>query len=147
MKILLVNDQKSLSLDKTKIKKQISKIFLKEKIKTDEVVFYFVDEKTIKKLHKKFFNDPTLTDCITLPIDPPNCKKPHSILGEAFICTDTAIKYAKKHNIDQNHELTLYIIHCILHLIGYDDIDEIDEKIMRKKEKELINYLIQENIY
>jgi probable rRNA maturation factor len=141
MKIVLLDEQSSLEIDKELIEKQVFSILKKEKIKTDELILHFVDKKTIKKLHKKFFNDPTITDCISIPIDAISSTENPHILGEVFICTDVAIDYAKKNNLDPFFENSYYVIHSILHLIGYDDIDEKDREIMRKKENEIIDYL------
>lgn len=136
MLIKIINDQKTLKIDKKLIEKQIEIVLSKEKVKTDEVIIHFVDKKAIKKLHREFFNDPSVTDCITLPIDSPTDKKTlYHILGEAFICTDVAKDNAKEYKTSANYELSLYVIHSLLHLIGYDDIKEKDIKVMRKKEK------------
>jgi len=146
MKITISDTQKSIKLNKLKIKKIIRAIFEKEKIETDEVIFHFVDEKTIKDLHIKHFNDPASTDCITLALDPLNEKKPYHVIGECFICTDEAIIFSKENNLDKFKEITLYIIHTILHLIGFDDIKKNDKLVMRKKENEILSYLEMKNI-
>jgi probable rRNA maturation factor len=147
MKVTIINNQSVLIINKKKIEKQVKTILRKENISTDEVILHFVDDKTIKELHLKFFNDPTITDCISFPIDPPvKEKKCYHILGEAFICTKEAVRYSKSHNISPNEELILYIIHCILHLIGYDDINKKDINIMRKKENLYISLLKEKKI-
>jgi len=147
MKVTIVNEQSFLEISKDLIEKQIKAILKEEKIKTDEVILHFVDEKTIKKLHLKLFNDPNETDCITQPIDRPGSKTAmYHILGEAFICTEVAIKNAKEFKTTPYHELTLYIIHTILHLIGYDDINKDEVKIMRKKENYYLKLLKEKNI-
>lgn len=135
MKIIIINNQDSLRIINKKIEKQIKLILKEENIITDEIILHFVNEKTIKKFHLKYFNDPLVTDCISFPIDPPKENKTgYHVLGEGFICTPQAKKYSKKYKKDPYEELTLYIIHCILHLIGYDDINKKDAMIMRKKE-------------
>ena len=108
------------------MRKVISCLLKELRISTDEVIFHFVSERKICQLHKEFFNDPASTDCITFPIDPPDAEKSAShVLGEAFICPLTALTYAKLHKSDPYEELCRYIIHCILHLIGYTDIEPV----------------------
>ncbi|OGN59205.1 MAG: rRNA maturation RNase YbeY [Chlamydiae bacterium RIFCSPHIGHO2_12_FULL_27_8] len=142
MKITIINKQSSLKIFKTDISNKVKKILQKENILTDEVIINFVDTSEIIRLHKVFFNDPSSTDCISFPIDSYNeAKIGYSILGEVFICTDTAIEYAQENNISVNDELMLYLVHCILHLIGYDDKEKEDIEKMRKKEKEILNFL------
>jgi len=110
-----------------------------------EVIFHFVNEPEICELHEEFFDDPSTTDCISFPIDDEKTVE-NRILGEVFVCTDTAIKYAKEHNLDPYEEAYLYIVHGILHLIGFDDIKENDRIIMKKKEKQCMDFLKNENL-
>ena len=79
-----------------------------------------------------------------MPIDDPgpSCE----ILGEIFVCPDTAIVYSKRHKLDVYCECTLYIIHGILHLLGFDDIEEDEIAKMRAAEKELMNHLREKNL-
>ncbi|MFA6118969.1 MAG: rRNA maturation RNase YbeY [Parachlamydiales bacterium] len=146
MEIIIIDDQVSMKLENKIIGKLVKLILKKENIITDEVILNFVNEQKIKELHLKYFNDPTLTDCISFPIDSPNEKVNHHVLGEVFICPATALKYAKTHKKDPKSELALYIIHTILHLIGYDDIKENDIKIMREKEKQYLSLYEKYNI-
>ena len=109
-----------------------------------EVTLHFVDESQICRLHKQFFNDPSPTDCITLPIDPPG--RSCDMLGEVFICPQTAIKYAQKQNADPYQELTLYIVHGLLHLLGYKDIEQPDQDKMRAAEKKCMDLLTAKDL-
>jgi len=105
-------------------------------------MIHFVDKARISELHKVFFNDPTPTDCISFPIDSPNEKSgAHHTLGEIFICPEVAIEYARPKNKDPYAEITLYLIHGILHLAGYDDLKVEDRKKMRAMEKRCMQYL------
>jgi probable rRNA maturation factor len=145
MNIYISNKQQDLSINKALIQNIIKKLSLFHKTSFDEVSFHFVSPNKIKSLHQQLFNNPTVTDCITCPIDPPN-QKPYCLLGEVFVCPQVAISYAKEHNLDANEELILYVIHGFLHLIGYDDMNEKDEKLMRKMERESIEHLKQEKV-
>ncbi len=146
MKVTIINNQSVLKINKKKIEKQVKTILKEENISTDEVILNFVDVKTIKDIHLKYFNDPSTTDCISFPIDSPKEKKWCHILGEAFICTKEAIKFSKRYKITPYEELTLYVIHCILHLIGYDDINKKDISIMTEKENYYLSLLKEKNI-
>ena len=127
MRIEIFDQQSDIELEIKNVKEIIIFIVDELKIKCDEIAFYFVDKKTISKLHLQFFNDPTETDCITLPLDRMG-SKPYCFLGEVFVCPSVGIEYALKHNLDPLEEIYLYMIHGLLHLIGYDDIEEVDER-------------------
>jgi len=99
-----------------------------------EVSIYCVTQAKICALHDQFFQDPTPTDCISFPLDEEH-------LGEVFVCPKAALEYAPE---DPHNEVALYIIHGLLHCLGYDDLEPVAKRAMRKKEKScmaLINNL------
>jgi probable rRNA maturation factor len=141
-KISLYNAQRDLPLSMPSMRKAISFLLKDLQIATHEVIFHFVTDAKICELHKDFFNDPTSTDCITFPLDPPgDTPLGEHVLGEAFVCPKTALSYAKKHQIDPHVELYRYVVHCLLHLIGYDDIDPADRIKMKRKERSCLKKL------
>jgi probable rRNA maturation factor len=141
VKIWVFNKQKTLPIQQREVESIACGILAKENVICDELAIYFVNKKKIRDLHSEFFNDPTTTDCITFPLDPP--KKDRTIgscfLGEIFICCEVALEYAQKHGIDPLDELRLYLIHGLLHLSGYKDQTNTERRVMRKKEKECMN--------
>ncbi len=140
MDVHIFNQQKDLCISHAQVDNVVKEMLKHEGIQCDEVSIQFVDTSKICELHQRFFDDPTTTDCISFPIDPPGTEG-FCVLGEVFVCPETAINYAKNHNTDPLHEVTLYIIHGLLHLIGYDDISEKDEPLMREAEKRHIKNL------
>ncbi|HEY2809848.1 MAG TPA: rRNA maturation RNase YbeY [Rhabdochlamydiaceae bacterium] len=138
----LYNTQKDLPLSIRKYKRAILSLLKHLKIATDEVIVHFVSEKKISALHRQFFNDPTPTDCISIPIDAPN-RSPsgYRVLGEVFVCAKAAKTYAEEQKIAWRRELMRYVVHGLLHLIGYDDIKLKDRKKMQSKEEECLQFL------
>lgn len=125
-----------------KLRKAILFLLEELKVSTDEFIVHFVSEFKIRLVHKKFFNDPSSTDCMTFPIDPHKKKKgSYHVLGEAFICPKIAINYSERHQIDPLEEVYRYITHCILHLIGYDDIQTTERTRMKSKERACLKKL------
>lgn len=145
MKVLIKNSQKDLNVSLPALKKLV-KFTLTNILKVDcnEVSVHLVTKKKISVLHDQFFGDPTITDCISFPIDSPDEKTGYTVLGEVFVCPFVAKEYANAHRADPYLEATLYIIHGLLHLIGYDDIESSDRKEMRKQER-LVLKRLQEN--
>lgn len=141
-KVTLFNTQRDLPISLPQMRKAVSFLLNELKISTQEIVFHLVTEKQIGRIHKDFFNDPSPTDCITFPIDAVEEEStPHHLLGEAFICPKTALNYAKQHRLNPNTELYRYVIHCILHLIGYDDAQADERAKMKRKERACLKKL------
>lgn len=141
MNVQLFNRQHVFSIDEKEIERLIKGFLTWKKVECEEVIVHFVDVEEISKLHGEYFDDPSSTDCISFPIDSP--EEPEClVLGEIFVCPEVGIAYAKEHGIDPYHEIMRYIIHGLLHLLGFDDQDEKSQKIMRDEENSAMHYLI-----
>lgn len=135
-----VNDQQGdLLISPEQVQKIVEAVLTAEHVKCDAVSVCFVNAKTISLLHDRYFGDPSLTDCISFPIDGED--EPYRLLGEVYICPFTALKYAEERGLDPRRECTLYLVHSLLHLMGHDDIDPVKEKLMRQKEAALMELL------
>lgn len=126
--IEVYNRQKSLPISSPAVKKIVGAVLALQKQACDEVTMHFVTSKKICELHEKYFNDPSTTDCISFPLDDPQTEQKYTILGEVFVCPQTAIHYAQEHGVDPYEECTLYIVHGLLHLMGYDDLEPKEKK-------------------
>jgi probable rRNA maturation factor len=135
VKITLFNSQRKFSLPLLSIRRSVKFFLDKQRVNTDEVIIHFVGKKKICLLHKEFFEDASLTDCISFPIDPPKKGAAYSILGEIFVCPEVAYQYALEHDREFAEELCLYVLHGLLHLLGYDDLDKKERQKMRRAEK------------
>ena len=94
----------------------------------------------MRRLHARFFGDPSLTDCISFPMDS-EAQEGYRILGEVFVCPQVARRYAESHKGDPYWETTLYVVHGLLHLMGYDDISEKERSLMRAAEGRQMRHL------
>lgn len=138
MIITVHNKQKDLLLSPSQAKKILLLLLKELHISTDEIIVHFVTEAKIAEIHGDFFSDPTPTDCMSFPIDPPSTpasEENHRILGEIFVCPKVAMEYAGKKKLNPYTETALYMIHGFLHLLGYDDLEPIARKKMRFMEK------------
>lgn len=124
----IFNAQKDLALSIKGARSIVNAVLSLEKASHEDGSVYFVDQKKISALHAEFFSDPSPTDCISFPMDQEH-------LGEIFVCPRTAIEYVAKKGGDVYEEVALYLIHGILHCLGYDDLEPAAKRIMRKKEK------------
>lgn len=63
------------------------------------------------------------------------------MLGDMII----SLEKVKSQSIEYGHsferEAVYLLVHSLLHLLGYDHIDEEDKAVMRKKEEEIMNIL------
>ncbi len=141
MDVQVENHQSVLPVNLDTIKPIVEAVLMLENSFCCELMIYFVDVETICKLHQQHFDDPTETDCISIQVDPPN--KIPSFLGEIFISPQAAIDYCKSNSLQAYEELTLYLVHGLLHLLGYDDREIEQQEKMRLAEKKCMDYLLE----
>lgn len=147
MKVLCTNAQDALSIDEFQVERLVQTFLSWKEVVCNEMSIHFVSKEKISELHESYFQDPSPTDCISFPIDSPDEDDGgYKILGEIFVCPEIAIEYAQKHHLSPFKEVSLYIIHGLLHLLGYDDQDPKSKSIMRDEEKAAISYLEQKGV-
>ncbi|MBT6051342.1 MAG: rRNA maturation RNase YbeY, partial [Candidatus Scalindua sp.] len=77
------------------------------------------------------------TDVIAFPLD--NHK--NALNGEIVVSVETAVDTADKENVDVEGEIILYVVHGLLHLLGYSDVNREDAIIMHEKESKILKAL------
>jgi len=96
----------------------------------------FVSDEAIARAHAQFMGDPTPTDVITFQGDPEM-----DFCGEVMVSVDTAQRACSEQGVSLSYELTLYLVHGLLHLCGHDDHDPEDLAAMRDAEKTCMDLL------
>lgn len=145
MKVYVKNSQKDLLIKTKQVKLLVHSFLVHHKIDYSEIAIHLVEDKKMRLIHQQFFNDPSPTDCMTFPVDPFDAEE--AILGDIFVCPQVAVIYAKDKQIDPYKELSLYIVHGLLHLLGYDDIESKDRKVMRSLEKKELARLEKKGLW
>ena len=106
-----------------------------------------IDNKEIKEINSKYRNIDRETDVITFALEDneDNVKgMEFRVLGDIYISIDKTCEQAKLYGHSVKRELCFLATHGILHLLGYDHMNEEEEKIMFKRQEELLNaYEIQ----
>ena len=59
--------------------------------------------------------------------------------AEVYVCPDVAVEYSAKFGTTPSYELTLYIVHGMLHLAGEDDLEDAARASMRQAEKRVMD--------
>ena len=126
--ITVYNRQRALPIQTASVRRLVHFILVQKKITCQMISVSFVGIRKISQIHADFFNDPLPTDCMTFPID-------KHFLGECVICPQVALERSP---LKPHEETSHYLIHCLLHLIGYDDIDKKKRAVMRKEELRLL---------
>ncbi|MFX4263398.1 rRNA maturation RNase YbeY [Pelotomaculum propionicicum] len=106
-----------------------------------EVGLVFVDDDYIHKLNHQYRGVDSPTDVLSFAMMegiPMAGGEEETILGDVVISLQAVGRQAKEYGHSFLREAAYLTIHGVLHLLGYDHIDEDKRKIMRLKEEEII---------
>ncbi len=132
----IANLQKHYEINKSKIKKVV-KVVLKKEVKSAKLSIAFVDNEEIKRLNERFLGSDEVTDVIAFPLN----NKEDILSGEIVVSVETAVEVANRKKSSVEGEIILYLVHGILHLLGYNDNNKKNATIMHEKESEILAFL------
>ena len=135
------NETEEKVLEEKELKKLIKYAVKYMKLKNVTFSVIFVDNEKIKELNKNYRNIDRITDVITFRLadyEEVKCGK-ISVLGEVYISLDKAKEQSIEYGHSYLRELSFLLVHGFLHLLGYDHMNEEDEKEMFSLQEEILN--------
>ncbi len=142
------------------LKNAIEFALSEEKVdKKCEVSLVFVDNEQIKEINNETRNIDRATDVLSFPmLDYPNGKVYKDVYtgkemdktyfdGEELILGDIvlSLERAEEQRVEFNHsfnrECSYLVVHSVLHLLGYDHMEEEEKKVMRAREEDILSKL------
>ncbi len=139
MNVTVLNQQKTLKI-RPKLIVQLAELVLAEEKKDLEVSLRFVGDKAIAKFNEKYLHHKGPTDVIAFPMREGNFRHLHpEILGDVVISAERAVAQAYEFRKSPSEELCLYVVHGLLHLLGYDDVAPAPRRKMLKKQDAIMS--------
>jgi rRNA maturation RNase YbeY len=115
----------------------IKKTIKKEGASLVSLNYIFCTDEYLREINIQFLKHKTLTDIITFNYNPSEIE----IEGEIYISIDRVRENAKTYKTDFPTELNRVMIHGVLHLLGYNDKNNVEKKAMREKEDSYLSLL------
>ena len=120
---------------KNLIEKSIAAVLKVENLHENvEVSVSFVGDEEIRDLNRDYRGVDKSTDVLSFPMDDEFIIVSR-ILGDVIINTRRVMEQAKELGHSNERELSYLTVHSILHLLGYDHMEDEDKKEMREREK------------
>ena len=94
-----------------------------------ELSIIFCSDNYILDVNMRYLQHDYFTDIITFDYCEGN-----KLSGDLFISVDSVRENADYYGVEFSDELNRVMVHGLLHLIGYDDHTEEEQKTMRQKE-------------
>ena len=124
-----------------------------------QISLLFVDNEEIREINNETRNIDRATDVLSFPMLDFEDKKVFNemylnydfdetfkdgdelILGDMVLSLERALEQSEEYGHSYEREVSYLVVHSILHLLGYDHMEEDDKKRMRKRDEEILNKL------
>lgn len=124
-----------------------------------EVSLVFVDNNEIKEINSDTRGIDRETDVLSFPMldyedkkvfkdmyldykfAPSDFDGEELVLGDIVLSLEKALEQSREYNHSYEREASYLVVHSVLHLLGYDHMEEEDKKAMRSREEEILNKL------
>lgn len=124
-----------------------------------EISMLFVDNEEIREINNETRGIDRATDVLSFPMLDYQDKKVFKevykdknfditfmdgeelVLGDIVLSLERALEQSKEYNHSFEREACYLVVHSVLHLLGYDHMEEDDKRIMRKREEEILGKL------
>ncbi len=111
-----------------------------------EIVVRIVGEQESAELNEQYRHKSGPTNILSFPVDLPEAIE-LDLLGDLVICAPVLAKEALEQDKILSHHWAHIVVHGVLHLLGYDHIDDAEAELMETKEIAVLNKLHIKNPY
>lgn len=151
MIVTLENNQEEIQVPEeleATLKKAMDIIARLEKLTDNtEVDITIVDNDEIHQLNRDYRGIDRPTDVLSFALDEgdeePEVEdgEAEHLLGDVIISAPRAVEQGKEFGHGLNREMTYLAVHGMLHLLGYDHMEEADKQVMRAREEQVLREL------
>jgi probable rRNA maturation factor len=134
------NRQRKLPLD-CRLLETIANTLLTEllRIEFSELEISVVSAAEMSRLNEEFLRHQGPTDVLAFDYTEPG--RSGERCAEVFLCADVAVVQSARFRTTWPSELVRYLVHGLLHLVGYDDHRRVDRLRMKREENRLLRAL------
>jgi probable rRNA maturation factor len=154
MNIVIANRQRKKRVNARFLRAVVDELIAELKLTDVELGISLVGAREMALVNETFLQHEGPTDVITFDHSdnvppasrrqfksdfPAGCRK--YLHGELFICPEVAVTQAKEFKTTWQSEVVRYVVHGVLHLLGYDDLKPHLRRAMKREENRLMRRL------
>ena len=109
-----------------------------------EIGLMFVDNEQIQEMNRTYRDKDSATDVLSFPMyeaDEAIDDEDEILLGDIVISLERAAEQAEEYGHSLEREVMYLLVHGLLHLAGYDHMEDDEKKEMRQREEELLTVI------
>ena len=134
-KVTISSSQNALRVPRRKIADLIDLTARLEDVAIHEVDVAVVDDSQIAALNRRYLRRPGPTDVLSFDMGEPGAS---GLCAQIVVCAQVAVAEARRRRTGPQAELMLYVLHGLLHLLGYDDLADDDAERMHARQDEIL---------
>jgi probable rRNA maturation factor len=123
--------QNHVSVDPAAVRALVEAVLRGEGVEAATISVAVVDDRAIHRVNREFLGHDHPTDVVSFVLSDDD----EPLAGELVVSAETAVRVAERIGATPWNELALYVAHGLLHLCGYDDLDEESAAVMRTREE------------
>ena len=120
------------SLDGDVLRRRIEQVIAGEEASLRSCSVVLADHELVLRLNREHLEHDYHTDVLSFPLNDPEEEK--VVDGEIYVDLDTAAERHEEFGVSFEEEVQRYVIHGLLHLLGYEDASEAERATMRQLE-------------
>ncbi len=112
-----------------------------------QISLTFTDNEKIRHLNNQYRSTDRETDVLSFPLvdfeggEEPPADEPEVSLGDIVISLEKAAAQAEEYGHSFERETAFLCVHSMLHLLGYDHMEEEEETEMRRRQREILEQM------
>ena len=138
LRVVITNRQKEVSLPRPRFAKA-ARISAGDRWERGELSLVVVSGDEMCALNREHTGRSGQTDVLAFCLEERHM--PDDVVGEVIVNASLASMEAARRGIEPLDELTLYVVHGVLHLVGYDDDSPANRRKMYSREREVLAQL------
>jgi probable rRNA maturation factor len=143
--VQIFKNYKDLDVSVRRLKRLVKAVCNRFELSRATVSIAIVDSAHIRRVNKQFLKRNTSTDCLSFDLseDRQGCSKSFELVVNA----ERSVKEANLRGHSSEAELALYIVHGLLHNLGFDDSARPEAKKMHQMEDEILQEFGYGSVY
>lgn len=131
IQVTVTNEQSGLRVDRRRLTAAVRSALADQPLTAGQISLAVVDDPSMHRLNRQFLAHDYPTDVLSFVLE----QSDGYLEGEVIVSADRARAECQRYGWGPVEELLLYVVHGVLHLAGYDDLQPAPRRRMRRQEK------------
>jgi probable rRNA maturation factor len=135
-RVLITSSQSAMRVPRRRIARLVRYVARAEGKGIEEVDLAVVSASQMAALNRRWLDQAGATDVLSFDLTSPTSG---GLCCQIVVCAEVAVREARRRTLGLQRELLLYVVHGLLHAMGYDDTTPVAAETMRTRQEQLLD--------